>query len=159
MLSVFLFGKGSNVRTLGCYSVRNIPTLSCSPSVRTFQFRPQRLVSRLRPQLRQGGLRADSDAQEGRSRALERFDSLTTAQRTAFNRLKSLISTSPALRQPDMSKPFQIEVDASKMGFGAFLLQEESDGQLAPCGYFSRLPIATEFPFWQRIEGTHARVF
>ena len=23
MLSVFLFGKGSNVRTLGCYSVRN----------------------------------------------------------------------------------------------------------------------------------------
>ena len=76
--------------------------------------------------------------------APERFDSLTTAQRTAFSRLKSLITTSPALRQPDMSKPFQIEVDASKMGFGAVLLQEESDGQLAPCGYFSRSTTALE---------------
>ncbi|MEO0375100.1 MAG: RNase H-like domain-containing protein, partial [Cyanobacteria bacterium P01_A01_bin.17] len=44
---------------------------------------------------------------------------------------------------PDLTTPFEIEVDASKFGFGAVLLQEV-DGKLRPCAYYSKTTTATE---------------
>ena len=69
--------------------------------------------------------------------APDRVDDLTLEQRAAFDRLKQLVASAPALRLPDLNRPFQIEVDASKDGFGCVLLQEV-DGRLVPCGYYSR---------------------
>ena len=37
----------------------------------------------------------------------------------AFQRLKKLLITTPALRHPDLSKPFFLWTDASEAGFGA----------------------------------------
>ena len=69
--------------------------------------------------------------------APDRIDDLTSTQRDAFVRLKQLIASAPALHLPDLTRPFQIEVDASKDGFGCVLLQDV-DGRLVPCGYYSR---------------------
>jgi hypothetical protein len=43
----------------------------------------------------------------------------------AFNTIKSLISSSPVLLMPDMTKPFRIECDASDYAVGAVLLQQD----------------------------------
>jgi len=67
----------------------------------------------------------------------ERFSSLSEDALAAFNALKEAISTAPALQLPDFSKPFEIETDASKYGFGCVLLQRDADDNLRPCGYYS----------------------
>ncbi|CAJ0931153.1 unnamed protein product [Ranitomeya imitator] len=57
----------------------------------------------------------------------------------AFQELKRRFTSAPVLRQPDVSLPFQVEVDASEIGAGAVLSQRESDGSLMkPCAFFSR---------------------
>ncbi|CAJ1087392.1 uncharacterized protein LOC118469438 [Xyrichtys novacula] len=56
----------------------------------------------------------------------------------AFDSAKSLLSHAPVLAAPDFSQPFKLEVDASAVGVGAVLLQEDSDGVDHPVGYFSR---------------------
>ncbi|KAL1279986.1 hypothetical protein QQF64_014586 [Cirrhinus molitorella] len=43
----------------------------------------------------------------------------------------------PVLSAPDVSRPFQLEVDASAVGEGAVLLQEGADGVVHPVSYFS----------------------
>jgi hypothetical protein len=43
----------------------------------------------------------------------------------AFDTIKSLISSSPVLLMPDMSRPFRIECDASDYALGAVLLQQD----------------------------------
>lgn len=53
--------------------------------------------------------------------------------RKAFIDLKKALSSTPVLRAPDFSKPFQLSTDASKVGIGAVLEQE---GQ--PIAYASR---------------------
>ncbi|MEO1689857.1 MAG: ribonuclease H family protein, partial [Pseudomonadota bacterium] len=55
--------------------------------------------------------------------APDRFDELTGDQQRAFDRIKELLTSAPALLLPDLSEPFELEVDASKEGFGAVLLQ------------------------------------
>lgn len=56
----------------------------------------------------------------------------------AFESAKSLLSHSPVLAAPDLSRPFKLEVDASAVGAGAVLLQEDADGVDHPVSYFSR---------------------
>uniref|UniRef100_A0A3B3IH81 Gypsy retrotransposon integrase-like protein 1 n=1 Tax=Oryzias latipes TaxID=8090 RepID=A0A3B3IH81_ORYLA len=63
----------------------------------------------------------------------------TPAADMAFRKLKELFVTAPILIQPDITKQFIVEVDASDSGVGAVLSQrEESSGKLKPCAYFSR---------------------
>ncbi|CAJ0940945.1 unnamed protein product [Ranitomeya imitator] len=57
----------------------------------------------------------------------------------AFQELKRHFSSAPVLCQPDVSLPFQVEVDASEIGAGAVLSQRSSDGSvMKPCAFFSR---------------------
>ncbi|CAJ0932367.1 unnamed protein product [Ranitomeya imitator] len=56
----------------------------------------------------------------------------------AFQELKRRFSSAPVLCQPDVSLPFQVEVDASEIGAGAVLSQRSSDGSvMKPCAFFS----------------------
>lgn len=57
---------------------------------------------------------------------------------TAFEELKKQITSSPILAHPDFEKPFCIEVDASKVGFGAVLLQKsDEDKKFHPIAFAS----------------------
>ncbi|CAJ0949505.1 unnamed protein product [Ranitomeya imitator] len=63
----------------------------------------------------------------------------SSAALEAFQELKCRFSSSPVLCQPDVSLPFQVEVDASEIGAGAVLSQRSSDGSvMKPCAFFSR---------------------
>lgn len=56
----------------------------------------------------------------------------------AFESVKSLLCHAPVLAAPDLSRPFKLEVDASAVGAGAVLLQEDATGVDRPVCYFSR---------------------
>jgi hypothetical protein len=45
---------------------------------------------------------------------------------------------------PDTTKPFILEMDASKWAIGATLLQKQDDRQIHPCGYLSHALTQTE---------------
>ena len=56
----------------------------------------------------------------------------------AFLNLKSRFTNAPILSQPDTSRQFVVEVDASDVGVGAILSQRSStDGKLHPCAFYS----------------------
>ena len=55
----------------------------------------------------------------------------------AFKELKRLLCTAPVLRNPDFSRPFILQTDASDRGVGAVLSQKDENGE-HPLGYFSR---------------------
>ena len=46
--------------------------------------------------------------------------------------------TAPVLRNPDFSKPFLLQTDASDRGVGAVLSQRDENGEEHPLEYFSR---------------------
>lgn len=56
----------------------------------------------------------------------------------SFEDLKCLLSCNPVLSAPNFSLPFKLEVDASAVGAGAVLLQEDLQGIDHPVAYFSR---------------------
>eukprot|EP01034_Spumella_vulgaris_P022164 gene22164-28272_t len=58
----------------------------------------------------------------------------------AFEALKIALTSAPILKIPDLSRPFKIQVDACRVGrgIGAILLQEDDEGVLRPCQYWSR---------------------
>uniref|UniRef100_A0A096M8A1 Gypsy retrotransposon integrase-like protein 1 n=1 Tax=Poecilia formosa TaxID=48698 RepID=A0A096M8A1_POEFO len=57
----------------------------------------------------------------------------------AFQQLKSLFANAPILVQPDPSRQFILEVDASDSGVGAVLSQvSNKDNRSHPCAFFSR---------------------
>ena len=57
---------------------------------------------------------------------------------SAFDDLKSALTSVPVLKYPDFSRPFVLEIDASLKGLGACLMQEDSEGVLHPVAYASR---------------------
>ncbi len=56
----------------------------------------------------------------------------------AFNSIKTLLCSTPVLMSPNLASKFKLEVDASAVGAGAVLLQEDEDGIDHPVCYFSR---------------------
>ena len=58
--------------------------------------------------------------------------------RTAFETLKAKLCKTPVLANPDFSKQFILQTDASNRGVGAVLSQLDSKGCDRPVAYFSR---------------------
>ena len=56
----------------------------------------------------------------------------------AFKVLKQVCMTAPMLAFANCTKPFLLEMDASKNGPGAMLSQKQADGQYHPVVYGSR---------------------
>ena len=54
-----------------------------------------------------------------------------------FNTLRDLVTSEPVLWQPQLDKPFEVEVDASGFALGGVLLQRQEDGKKHPIGYYS----------------------
>ncbi|WKY07926.1 hypothetical protein Q1695_007431 [Nippostrongylus brasiliensis] len=75
--------------------------------------------------------------------AKKRFE-WTPEQEKAFTTLKGLLGTAPVLGQPDIAKardgtrPFFVYTDASKIGVGAVLAQQQDDGLLHPIYFASK---------------------
>jgi len=64
-------------------------------------------------------------------------------EQRVFDILKQRVMEAPALCQPDFSKPFEVETDASDNGLGGALLQWQ-DGSLKPLAFISRKLNSTE---------------
>ena len=56
----------------------------------------------------------------------------------AFKRIKSLLMSAPVLVTPHFDKPFVLMVDASDLGVGAVLIQEDHHSVEHPIAYFSQ---------------------
>ena len=56
----------------------------------------------------------------------------------AFSALKDLATSEPALIQPDLERPFEMEVDASGYATGAVLIQRDELGKPHPVTYLSQ---------------------
>ena len=65
-------------------------------------------------------------------------------QQQAFQELKTRLTSSLVLRLPDLSKPFIVQTDASKLGTGAVLLQQDTAGVPHPCAYLSQALVGAE---------------
>jgi hypothetical protein len=58
-------------------------------------------------------------------------------KQNTFDTLKHRITEEPILRQPQMDKQFELEVDASGYAIGAVLMQRQEDGKCHPVGFYS----------------------
>ena len=56
----------------------------------------------------------------------------------AFDRAKAMLINAPVLMAPDFSKPFKLAIDASDVGTGAVLMQENEQGIDHPVSFFSK---------------------
>ncbi|MDA3086465.1 RNase H-like domain-containing protein [Campylobacter sp. CS_ED1] len=56
----------------------------------------------------------------------------------AFDKLKAILKSTPVLLAPDFNKCFKLAVDASDVGAGAVLIQEDDNGIDHPVCYFSK---------------------
>ncbi len=68
----------------------------------------------------------------------------TTVEQEAFDTLKEAVAKEPVLLFPQLSKPFEMEVDASAIAIGAVLNQEGEDGRKHLIAYYSESFSATE---------------
>jgi len=59
------------------------------------------------------------------------------AQQKSFDDLKQALATAPVLQIPDTSLDFTLQPDASAVGVGGTLLQDQGEG-LKPCMYLSK---------------------
>lgn len=58
--------------------------------------------------------------------------------RQAFENVKCLLCSSPVLAAPRFDRAFLVQVDASQVGAGAVLLQEDDAGVVRPVSFFSK---------------------
>ena len=65
-------------------------------------------------------------------------------QQQAFQELKDRLTLSLVLQLPDLSNPFFVQTDASKLGTGAVLLQKDDMGVPHPCAYLSQALVGAE---------------
>ena len=56
----------------------------------------------------------------------------------AFDKLKAILRSEPVLLAPNFNKEFKLAVDASDVGAGGVLLQEDDGGVDHPVCYFSK---------------------
>jgi hypothetical protein len=68
----------------------------------------------------------------------------TEVAQKAFDTLKEKMTEAPLLAHPDLTKPFELEVDASGYAIGVVLLQRQEDGKRHPVNYFSTTLNAAE---------------
>ena len=68
----------------------------------------------------------------------------STECQESFDRLKSVLTTSPVLAYPAVEKPFVLETDASVHRLGAVLSQKQPDGFVHPVAFASHSLTATE---------------
>ena len=59
-------------------------------------------------------------------------------QQAAFRKLIGKMTSPPVLGYPNFKKPFQVRVDASKLGLGAVLCQKQESGEYRVIAYGSR---------------------
>ena len=59
-------------------------------------------------------------------------------QQMVFDTLKACITAEPVLRQPDLTKQFEIEVDSSGFARGVVLLQKGPDNKKHPIAFYSQ---------------------
>ena len=76
-------------------------------------------------------------ARESASKKSEHV-SLTKDAMKAFKALKQVCMTAPILVTADYTKPFLLEIDASKARLGAVLSQKQADGWYDPIAYGNR---------------------
>lgn len=62
----------------------------------------------------------------------------TDSAQVAFETLKICLSSAPVLQQPDFSRHFFIQCDASTVGIGSVLFQKSDDGQEHPIAFHSK---------------------
>ena len=65
-------------------------------------------------------------------------------QQEAMEQLKNTVMSAPVLRNPELSKQFEVEVDASRYAIGAVLLQRKEDNKKHPIAYYSATLNAAE---------------
>ena len=65
-------------------------------------------------------------------------------QQEAMDNLKNKVTSAPVLRNPELDKQFEVEVDASGYAIGAVLLQRKEDGKKHPITYYSATLNAAE---------------
>ena len=68
----------------------------------------------------------------------------STEENDSFEELKHALTTAPILAFPDFKKPFLLYTDASTIGIGAVLQQQDEAGKLRVVGYASRILNPTE---------------
>jgi hypothetical protein len=62
----------------------------------------------------------------------------------AFAKLKEILMNSPVLCVYNPKAPTDLHTDASSVGLGTVLMQEQSDGKLKPISYYYRKTIPEE---------------
>jgi len=65
-------------------------------------------------------------------------------EQQAFDDLRRRVTAEPVLKQPELDKPFELEVDASGFAVGTVLLQRGEDNKRHPIGYYSATLIEAE---------------
>ena len=66
------------------------------------------------------------------------------AQQQAFQELKNRLTSSPVLQLPDLSKPFSMQTNTSKLGTSTVLLQKDDAGVPHLCAYLSQALVGAE---------------
>lgn len=62
----------------------------------------------------------------------------SSTSQNVFENVKTLLTSAPVLAAPQWDRPFKMHVDASKVGAGAVLLQDDDEGVEHPVCFFSR---------------------